>query len=54
MSLTSSDHESLDDFSIEGVSLLVNEITPSVGFSVYASALNGTWGIYNFKYIIIN
>lgn len=52
--LTSSNHGSLDDFSIEGISLTVGEITPNTGFNVYASALNSTWGTYNFKYTIIN
>jgi hypothetical protein len=52
--MTSSNHQSLDDFSIEGISLTVGEITPNTGFNVYASALNNTWGTYNFKYTIIN
>ena len=52
--MTSSNHQSLDDFSIEGISLAVGEITPNTGFNVYASALNNTWGTYNFKYTIIN
>jgi hypothetical protein len=54
MPMTSSNHQSLDDFSIEGISLTVGEITPNTGFNVYASALNNTWGTYNFKYTIIN
>jgi hypothetical protein len=54
MPMTSSNHQSLDEFSIEGVSLTVGEITPNTGFNVYASALNNTWGTYNFKYTIIN
>jgi hypothetical protein len=54
MPMTSSNHQSLDEFSIEGVSLTVGEINPNTGFNVYASALNNTWGAYNFKYTIIN
>ncbi len=49
----SSDHPSTDAL-IEGVSLNVVSINPGSDFTVAAHSLNNTWGIYNFKYTIIN
>ena len=52
--VTSSNHESLDDFSVENVSILVGDISAGVGFTAQAYAANGSWGIYSYNYTIIN
>lgn len=51
--LTSTDHESLDDHSIENVSVLIGDIASGVGFTAHAYAANGSWGIYSYNYTII-
>lgn len=50
---TSTDHESLDDHSIENVSVLIGDIADGVGFTAHAYAANGSWGIYSYNYTII-
>lgn len=52
--VTSSNHESLDDFSLENISILVGDISAGVGFTAQAYAANGSWGIYSYNYTIIN
>ena len=49
----STNHPATDAL-IEGVSLSVVSVDPRNSFTVGAYASNNTWGIYNFKYIIIN
>ena len=51
--LTSTDHESLDDHSIENVSVLIGDIASGVGFTAHGYAANGSWGIYRYNYTII-
>jgi hypothetical protein len=48
-----SDH-TVEDATLEGLILNTGSINPGSGFTVYASAINNTWGIYNFKYTIFN
>lgn len=52
--MTSSDHQSIDEFVVENITLNVSDIINSTSFVVNAYASNGTWGIYNLKYRIVN
>ena len=53
-SLTSSNHLTVEDSLIEDVKFEVSDKTEGVGFTIYAYAPQGTWGIYNVEYKIIN
>jgi hypothetical protein len=53
-SLTSSNHLTVEDSLIEDVKFEVSNKTEGVGFTIYAYAPQGTWGIYNVEYKIIN
>lgn len=48
----SSDHESLDDFSWDGISFNIENIIDNTSFDVRANSLNNSFGNYNVKYLI--
>ena len=50
---TTSNHEEPDDAMVEGLTACVGDIVPGVGFTIFASAPNGTWGRYNVTAILI-
>lgn len=50
---TTSDHEEPDDAMVEGLTAYVGDIVPGVGFTIFASAPNGTWGHYQVSAILI-
>lgn len=49
---TSANHESLDDFAVEGVSVHLESIIDNTSFTLRATAPRGTWGAYSIKYLI--
>ena len=53
-SLTSSNHESVEDFLLEDINYEISDKIEGVGFTIYAYAPNGTWGQYLVEYKIIN
>ena len=53
-SSTSSNHLTVEDSLIEDVKFEISDKIEGVGFTIYAYAPQGTWGIYNVEYKIIN
>lgn len=53
-SLTSSNHESIEDSLIEDIKYEISDKTEGIGFTIYAYAPQGTWGEYLVEYKIIN
>ena len=53
-SLTSSNHESIEDALIEEIKYEILDKIEDYGFTIYAYAPNGTWGQYIVEYKIIN
>jgi hypothetical protein len=50
--MTSSNHESLDDFKVENINLNISNIIDGVSFDIILNAPNNTWGMYNVYYKI--
>jgi hypothetical protein len=48
------DHETIEDFLLDGIFIKAGNINNGVGFDINAYALNNTWGEYNIFYKIIN
>lgn len=53
-SLTSSNHQSVEDFLLEDIQYEIGDKIEGTGFTIYAYAPMGTWGEYNIEYKIIN
>ena len=51
---TTSNHEEPDDAMVEGLTGYIGDIIPGVGFTIFASAPNGTWGTYQVTAIVIS
>ena len=51
---TTADHEEPDDAMVEGLTAYAGNIIPGVGFDIFASAPNGTWGQYQITAIIMS
>ena len=50
--MTTSDHEDLDEHSVEGINFMVENIIDNTSFDIRIFAPNGSWGNYKYKYII--
>jgi hypothetical protein len=50
---TTDDHESPDDAQVEGLTACIGNLVPGVGFDIFGTAPNGTWGTYQVTAIII-
>ena len=50
---TTSDHQEPDDAMVEGLTGYIGDIVPGVGFTIFASAPNGSWGRYIATAIVI-
>ena len=50
----STNHLDVEDSLLDGLMLKESSLNPGVGFTVNATAINDSWGIYNIKYKIIN
>lgn len=50
---TTANHEDPDDAMVEGLTGYIGNIVPSQGFDIFASAPNGTWGLYQVTAIVI-
>jgi hypothetical protein len=46
-------HEEPDDAQVEGLTAYAGNIVPGVGFDIFASAPNGTWGQYQVTAIVM-
>lgn len=47
------DHEDPDDAMVEELTAYAGNIVPGVGFDIFASAPNGTWGQYQITAIVM-
>jgi hypothetical protein len=52
--LPSTDHNESEDSLLDGLNFRISDIVNGVGFNINCYASNGTWGIYNLSYKIIN
>ena len=50
--ITGTDHDSLDDFAVEGIEFNIENIVDGVSFDIRAKAPNDTWGLYKVDYFI--
>lgn len=52
--IPSTDHNEIEDSLLDGLDFRVSNIIDGVGFDIHSYAKNGSWGIYNIRYKIIN
>ena len=50
----STNHPDIEDSMIDGVVITKSDIVNNVSFNINAFSSEGTWGVYNIKYLIIN
>jgi hypothetical protein len=52
--ISSTNHPDIEDSMIDGVVLSKSDIVDNVSFNINAFSSEGTWGVYNIKYLILN
>ena len=50
---TTSQHEEPDDAMVEDLTAYIGNLIPGVGFTIFAYAPRGTWGLYQVTAIVI-